>query len=348
MGNGGYWIATRVLEDLQQAGKMDSFVKCLSGLKEAGEGQTKLAEGDFSSALAHSKKAAELFEQVPEARPLLGICKVDISAAYGGLLEYRRCVEYAREGLVLVSGSAELSYTQGTAHMNLGTALYALGDVAGALEHFTEATHILEKTPGGTQLAQITEERLKTIREEMSHDRPTTPSPSPQKLELRLGFMKPPIFAFVLDISHRRHKGIPLTDLQQDYITRINRLHDVTADCLEHMCEEHDWYFVFQLIQRFTDNLERNTRGFNVSEHAQNVRFLIDIYNACVGVNPWQPKKTRWGAWLSETGGWEERIRKLVYEKPLVQEDLRRSLDEALMEIRNLADFINRLELKWA
>lgn len=168
MSYGGYLVATEVLEKLQQSGKMASVIICLSALKEAGDGQANLAEGNFNSALTKCKNAAKQFEQIPEAKYLLGICKVDISAAYGGLKDYNNEIKYAKEAVALVSGKAELSYSEGTANMNIGTALYRLGDLTGALKHYTEALRILEKAHGGSRFISGVKTNIEIIREELS------------------------------------------------------------------------------------------------------------------------------------------------------------------------------------
>ena len=167
MSQGGYLIAMQILERLQQAGKMNSYINCLSALKEAEQAQAKLAQGDFNGTLAKSNEAANLFNQIPEAKRLLGVCYADMSAAYGGLKDYQNVIIFAKKALMIVTGQSELYYTQGTLNMNLGNAFYHLGDLDAAASHLEEALSILEKIPGSDKLISSIKNNLEIIKEDI-------------------------------------------------------------------------------------------------------------------------------------------------------------------------------------
>lgn len=166
------------------------------------------------------------------------------------------------------------------------------------------------------------------------------------ELKLKLGLVNPPTFAFITDIAQRTSRGTPLTDLQGRYVAMIRSLVELSNDGLSALPQDHHWRFVFDLIGKFAHGLAENTQGFNLMDHNDNLRFLVTIHNCCANVRPWKPRGRFLDFWLT-TGGWEERIRRLVYEHPLKQEDARQTLNAILLQIQDLVTFVNNLKFAW-
>jgi len=167
MSHSGYLHAMEILERLRDDN--DAFNTCLLALKHAEDGQRKLASGEFEAALQHSRKAADLFQKVPAARLLLGVCKADIAAAYGNLGRHDEAASFARESILLVSGDRRFAFTEAMANMTLGISLYMLGNSTDGAKHLDEARRILRTIPEGAQYLAVVdqnEQQLKRLTEE--------------------------------------------------------------------------------------------------------------------------------------------------------------------------------------
>jgi tetratricopeptide (TPR) repeat protein len=145
----GYVVATEVLEKLKQEGKTNSFFLLLTAINDYNQGQTSLQEGKFKDAIEKCKAAEIKLKLIPEAKYILGMCKVDLSAAFGNLSDYKNVIKYAREALELIKNKPELIYIQGTTNMNLGFALYRIGELQLAKDHLFLAMTILNNIPKG-------------------------------------------------------------------------------------------------------------------------------------------------------------------------------------------------------
>lgn len=149
----GYRYAVQVL-DLLKADET-SYNSCLVALDLAEAGQRLLYRGDSESAMIELQKAESLFEKLPDARPLLGICKADMAAALCNLGRYQEAATYARVSIWIVSGDRRFAFTEAMAKMSLGNSLYMLGKSKGGARCFDDARRILRTLPEGTQYLAV-------------------------------------------------------------------------------------------------------------------------------------------------------------------------------------------------
>jgi hypothetical protein len=165
-----------------------------------------------------------------------------------------------------------------------------------------------------------------------------------RELKLELGLINPPTFTFIMDIANRKNHGLQLTDIQDRHVAMIQSLIDLSNHGLSALPKDHCWYFLFELIGKFAHGLDENTRGYNLMEYNDNLRFLVMIYNCCISGQPWKPQGRFLDFWLT-SGGWEERIRRLMYEQPLEEGEARQTLSAILYQIEQIIAFVNNLKL---
>jgi len=163
MTSSGYSEGVHVCKELERLGKIEDLFLCLSGLKAAQQGQTKLSEGDFKAALSFSKDAVKIFNKISEAKYLLAICKADISAAYGHLKDYENAIITAKECIELVNGKKEFAFSEGAANMNLGMSLLQLGIQGDAIIYLKKARELLKESPDNGQYLSVIDNNLEVL-----------------------------------------------------------------------------------------------------------------------------------------------------------------------------------------
>ena len=153
MSSSGYRCAVQVL-NLLKADEA-SYNTCLVALDLAQAGQGLLYGGDSESAVIELQKAESLFEKLPDARPLLGICKADLAAALCNLGRYHEAATYARVSIWILSSDRRFAFTEAMAKMSLGNSLYMLGKSKGGARCLDDARRILHTLPEATQYLAV-------------------------------------------------------------------------------------------------------------------------------------------------------------------------------------------------
>jgi tetratricopeptide (TPR) repeat protein len=153
MSSSGYRYAVQVLDLLKDDAA--SYNTCLVALDLAQAGQSLLYRGDSESAVIKLQKAESLFEKLPDALPLLGICKADLSAAFCNLGRYHAAAMTARASIWFLSGDRRFAFTEAMAKMSLGNSLYMLGKPKGGARCLDDARRILRTLPEATQYLAV-------------------------------------------------------------------------------------------------------------------------------------------------------------------------------------------------
>jgi tetratricopeptide (TPR) repeat protein len=153
MSSSSYRYAVQVL-DLLKADAA-SYNTCLVALDLAQAGQSLLYRGDSQSAVIELQKAEGLFAKLPDARPLLGICKADLPAALCNLGRYHEAAASARVAIWILSGDRRFAFTEAMAKMSLGNSLYMLGKPKGGARCLDDARRILRTLPEATQYIAV-------------------------------------------------------------------------------------------------------------------------------------------------------------------------------------------------
>lgn len=157
----GYAHATKVLKKISNSEEKN---KCLRALKHAQNGQQKLSEGDFRSALSFLHQAHDGFQEIPIAQYLLGIVKADLAAAYGNLSEFPKAIKFAEESIAIIYEVDEFSLTEAMAHMTLGSSYCMMGDSQRGANHFNKARQILNQMPNTDEYIKILETNEKILK----------------------------------------------------------------------------------------------------------------------------------------------------------------------------------------
>lgn len=158
----GHNHAAEVLNQL--SGDQNTFQALLLALKNMEEAQHLLAAGDSSGTITASQKAESTLARIPQARFLLGICKADLAAAYGNLGSWREAASNAREAIALSSADSRFKFTQASANMTLGNALYSSGLSDEGAQHFAEARRLFGSLPGGEQHIAVVDHNESQLR----------------------------------------------------------------------------------------------------------------------------------------------------------------------------------------
>jgi tetratricopeptide (TPR) repeat protein len=153
IGGAGYVIATEVCAML--APRPEVLIECLAALKAGGDGQNRLAKGDFADALSLLRKAHAGFESIREARLLLGITKGDLAAAYGNLQDFDKAISYAEDSIAILGGVKRLAFSEAMARMTLANSLGLLGKRGESEGQYQSAERILKGLPGAARHLQI-------------------------------------------------------------------------------------------------------------------------------------------------------------------------------------------------
>lgn len=157
---------------------------------------------------------------------------------------------------------------------------------------------------------------------------------------------KSAFYLFLIDISKKSYKG-GYDSVQSEYLDVMTRIQRSSSETCENLPVEHPWRFVFELIREHSDRLANALLSGPIGDHTLYLGLLIDVYNACAQVRPWKPPKNRFLAWLCDTGGWEDRIRRLVFEYPLNESDLKKYLDSMMADIERLVYIANSVSARW-
>lgn len=152
-------------------------------------------------------------------------------------------------------------------------------------------------------------------------------------------------FLFLIDISKKSESAYD--SVQTEYCDIMTRIQQRSHEACKNLPIEHPWRFVFELIREQSDGLAYALARGLLDDHTANIRFVIAVYNAWAEVRPWRPSKYRWLDWLSDTGGWEYRIRRLVVEQPLSDAGLKYFLTSLMADIERLVFISNDVTTKW-
>ena len=111
------------------------------------------------------QKAERLFEKLPDARPLLGLCKADMSAALCNLGRYQEAATYARVSIWILTGDRRFAFAEAMAKMSLGNSLYMLGNPTGGARCFDDARRILRTLPEATSYLAVMDRVQKDLKQ---------------------------------------------------------------------------------------------------------------------------------------------------------------------------------------
>jgi len=109
------------------------------------------------------RRAHARFETIREARPLLGIVKADLAAAYGNLQASDKAISYAEDSIAIVAGVQRLEFTEASARMTLGNSLGLLGKRHQSEEQYRIAEAILKGRPGSANYLQMLDSNRKQV-----------------------------------------------------------------------------------------------------------------------------------------------------------------------------------------